>query len=176
MKSDQVVQVCISTALILLGCVVMEQASAQGPQGIIYERTSAVSQVAEPPVPAASDLIQPEQLANAVKSAAAVKPIIIQVGFRILFTQAHIPGSEFIGPGNSPDAIRQLRRRVETLPRLQSIVIYCGCCPWSDCPNVNPAYRELRFMGFRNVKILYIANNFGKDWVEKGYPVEKGAQ
>jgi hypothetical protein len=24
------------------------------------------------------------------------------------------------------------------------------------------------------VKFLYIANNFGADWVEKGYPVAKG--
>jgi thiosulfate/3-mercaptopyruvate sulfurtransferase len=29
-------------------------------------------------------------------------------------------------------------------------------------------------MGFTNVKILYIADNFGADWVEKGYPVGKG--
>jgi hypothetical protein len=29
-------------------------------------------------------------------------------------------------------------------------------------------------MGFTNVKVLYIANNFGADWVEKGYPVAKG--
>jgi hypothetical protein len=25
-------------------------------------------------------------------------------------------------------------------------------------------------MGFTNVKALYIANNFGTDWVDKGYP------
>jgi hypothetical protein len=29
-------------------------------------------------------------------------------------------------------------------------------------------------MGFTNVKVLYIADNFGKDWVDKGYPVAKG--
>jgi hypothetical protein len=27
-------------------------------------------------------------------------------------------------------------------------------------------------MGFTNVKVLYLANNFGADWVDKGYPVE----
>jgi len=32
----------------------------------------------------------------------------------------------------------------------------------------------LRALGFTNVKSLYIANNFGADWVEKGYPVAKG--
>ena len=29
-------------------------------------------------------------------------------------------------------------------------------------------------MGFKNVKVLYIAHNFGQDWVEKDYPVTKG--
>jgi hypothetical protein len=28
-------------------------------------------------------------------------------------------------------------------------------------------------MGFTNVKVLYIAQNFGADWVNKGYPVEQ---
>jgi hypothetical protein len=39
---------------------------------------------------------------------------------------------------------------------------------------VGPAYQELRAMGFTKVKVLYIANNFGADWVDKGYPVAKG--
>jgi hypothetical protein len=29
-------------------------------------------------------------------------------------------------------------------------------------------------MGFANVKVLYLANNFGADWADKGYPVEHG--
>jgi hypothetical protein len=29
-------------------------------------------------------------------------------------------------------------------------------------------------MGFKNVKILYIARNSGEDWVGKGYPIAKG--
>jgi thiosulfate/3-mercaptopyruvate sulfurtransferase len=29
-------------------------------------------------------------------------------------------------------------------------------------------------LGFRNVKALYIADNFGTDWIEKGYPVTRG--
>jgi hypothetical protein len=29
-------------------------------------------------------------------------------------------------------------------------------------------------MGFTNVKALYLANNFGADWADKGYPVEPG--
>ena len=40
--------------------------------------------------------------------------------------------------------------------------------------NVKPADDTLHAMGFTNVKVLYIADNFGADWVEKGYPVAKG--
>ena len=29
-------------------------------------------------------------------------------------------------------------------------------------------------MGFTRLKVLYIANSFGSDWVEKGYPTAKG--
>jgi hypothetical protein len=31
-----------------------------------------------------------------------------------------------------------------------------------------------RSLGFKNVKLLYIAHNFGEDWVGKNYPVDKG--
>ena len=93
---------------------------------------------------------------------------------RPLHPQAHIPGSEYIGPASSETGLQSLRKRVESAPRSKFIVLYCGCCPWSHCPNVKPADDALRAMGFTNVKILYIANNFGADWVEKGYPVGKG--
>ncbi|HTM42084.1 MAG TPA: hypothetical protein VL177_14290, partial [Terriglobales bacterium] len=75
---------------------------------------------------------------------------------------------------SSAEGSKELRRRVEGLPRNRFIVLYCGCCPWSHCPNVQPAYKELRSMGFRNVRVLYIESNFGADWVDKGYPVSKG--
>jgi hypothetical protein len=54
------------------------------------------------------------------------------------------------------------------------IVIYCGCCPWSHCPNIAAAYDTLHGLGFRRVKALYIADNFGNNWVDAGYPVTKG--
>jgi thiosulfate/3-mercaptopyruvate sulfurtransferase len=122
----------------------------------------------------APELIQPEELARILQSTKGVKPVIFQVGYRVLYQQAHIPNSEYIGPASEPEGIQHLRQRVQGLPRTQSIVVYCGCCPWSKCPNVNPAYKELRSLGFRNVKVLYMADNFGKDWVDKGYPVAKG--
>jgi rhodanese-related sulfurtransferase len=102
------------------------------------------------------------------------KPLLFQVGSHMLYIQAHIPNSEYIGAGNTREGIQRLRQRVSSLPKNADIVLYCGCCPWMHCPNINPAYEMLRQMGFTNVRALYIANNLGADWVDKGYPVARG--
>jgi len=102
------------------------------------------------------------------------KPPLIHVGSHVLYTQAHIPNSEYIGPTSDPAALQRLRIRVDSLPRNKFIVLYCGCCPWTHCPNMKPADDLLHSMGFTNVRSLYIPNNFGADWVQKGYPVAKG--
>ena len=119
--------------------------------------------------------VTPEELVR-VLSTKGAKPLLFHVGPYMFFVQAHIPGSEHAGPGNSPEGIQHLRQRVSSLPRKSDIVLYCGCCPWSHCPTVSPAYEALQQMGFTNVKVLYMANNFGADWVDKGYPIAKGTQ
>ena len=118
-------------------------------------------------------LIHPEDLVKLLQTSKE-KPLLIQVGSHVLFSQAHIPGSEYIGPASSESGLDQLRKRVEPVARTKLIVIYCGCCPWSRCPNIKPADDALHAMGFSNVKVLYIADNFGANWVDKGYPVAKG--
>ncbi len=132
------------------------------------------SGVAEPAAPSESDRIQPEELAGTLKSAKGPRPLVLHVGFHVLYAQAHIPDSAYVGPASKPEGLAQLRKRVESLPRTQSIVLYCGCCPWIKCPNIAPAWAELRRMGFENVKVLYIADNFGRDWVDRGYPTARG--
>jgi thiosulfate/3-mercaptopyruvate sulfurtransferase len=118
-------------------------------------------------------LMSPEELVKVLPTAKGKKAIIIQVGFRNLYAQAHIPGSEYLGPASKPEGLEQLRKRVQSLPRDQFIVLYCGCCPWSHCPNIKPAYEALHAMGFTNLKVLHIADNFGTDWVNKGYPTTR---
>jgi thiosulfate/3-mercaptopyruvate sulfurtransferase len=117
--------------------------------------------------------ITPEELLQSLK-APKPQPLLFHVGSHMLYLQAHIPGSEYLGAGSTEQGIQNLRKRVSSLPKNTAIVLYCGCCPWSHCPNVNPAYDALQQIGFTNVKILFIANNFGADWVDKGYPVAKG--
>ncbi len=104
---------------------------------------------------------------------ATSKPLILQVGFRTLYEQAHIPGAEYVGAANDAEGLRALRERVARLPRDTAIVIYCGCCPWTRCPNMAAAYEALHALGFTQLKALHIANDFGRDWVDKGYPVAR---
>lgn len=121
-----------------------------------------------------SQLLNPDELVKILQSPQGERPLVIQVGSHVLYQQAHIPGSEYLGPASSESGLQQLRKRVAPLPRNKFIVLYCGCCPWSHCPNIKPASDTLRAMGFTNVKVLYIADNFGANWVDKGYPTSKG--
>jgi hypothetical protein len=121
-----------------------------------------------------AELIQPEALNRLLQKAGPQKPLVLQVGSHVLFAQAHIVGSEYVGPGSQPAGLQALQDRVTSLARKQFIVLYCGCCPWNHCPNIQPALAKLREMGFTNVKALYLADNFGANWVNKGYPVEQG--
>jgi thiosulfate/3-mercaptopyruvate sulfurtransferase len=124
--------------------------------------------------PGSAQLINPEDLLQLLQSTTGEKPLLLNVGPSLLYMQAHIPGTEYVGAGADKQALDKLRARVKSLPHDQLIILYCGCCPWSHCPNVRPAYHQLAAMGFTHVKVLYIANNFGTDWVDKGYPTIKG--
>jgi len=119
-----------------------------------------------------AQLMQPEELNRLLTKPQTAKPLILQVGSHVMFDEAHIPGAEYAGPGSHDEGIQALRNRVGSLSRQTSIVIYCGCCPWNHCPNVGPAYKLLSDMGFVHLKVLYLADNFGSDWVDKGFPVE----
>ena len=121
-----------------------------------------------------AQLVQPDELNRLLRAHGEGKPLILQVGSRLMFEQAHIPGAEYAGAGSQAEGIAQLRGRVSSLPRSTFIVIYCGCCPWNRCPNVGPAFSLLLEMKFTRAKVLYLAQNFGDDWVSKGFPVEGG--
>jgi rhodanese-related sulfurtransferase len=116
--------------------------------------------------------MQPAELAAMIKDGKA--PAMLQVGFAVLYEQAHIPGSDYAGPGNKEEGLDNLKTHVAKLAHDKPLVIYCGCCPWEKCPNIDAAYNQLTTMGFSKVKVLYLPSNFGADWVDKGYPVTRG--
>ena len=123
----------------------------------------------------ATDLIQPADFAAALTQSKTSKPLILQVGFRKAYAQAHIPDAEYMGAAGDEDGLKTLQKRVAKLPTESAIVIYCGCCPWSRCPNIAAAYDALHDLGLKNVKVLYFADDFGTNWVDKGYPTTQGS-
>jgi hypothetical protein len=130
---------------------------------------------ANPPDPwKGSDLIEPHALAARIAGNTA-KPKILYVGFAILYHGAHISGAELAGPASKPDGLELLKQTAAKLPRDQELIIYCGCCPWDHCPNVRPAFRLLREMGFTHLKLLDIPTSLSTDWITKGYPVERAS-
>lgn len=138
---------------------------------------SIAAHAASPAKPAASipqdKLVQPADFAAQLKDASAAKPLMLHVGFKTMFDQAHIPGSEYAGPGNTGAGLQVLRDRVSSLPKNAPIMIYCGCCPWSRCPNMAAAYDALIELGYTHVTAMQINDNFGTDWVDKGFPTAK---
>ena len=120
-----------------------------------------------------SRLIKPAALAARL-AGTAKRPVILQVGFRTLYDQSHIVGAEYAGAAGDADGLQRLRTRAASIPKDTEVVIYCGCCPWSDCPNMAAAYNLLQGLGFKDLTALYIPHDFGTDWVDKGFPVAKG--
>ncbi len=123
----------------------------------------------------AADLptVEPKNLAGELQSSAA-KPVLLHVGFPVMYRGKHIPHSIYAGPGSKPEGLDALRAAVAKLPRDREIVLYCGCCPFDRCPNVRPAVALLQQMGFTEVKALDLPANFAADWTSHGYPVEEG--
>jgi 3-mercaptopyruvate sulfurtransferase SseA len=120
---------------------------------------------------AGTDLIYPEALVKKLDQ--QPRPAIFYVGPPVLYRAAHIPGSQPAGPASKPEALATLKTAVSGLNHDTEIVIYCGCCPWHDCPNVRPAMRLLHDMGFKRAKALYLPTNMRTDWTATGYPVHR---
>lgn len=118
--------------------------------------------------------ISPPELVRRISGPVAERPVILQVGFRVLYEGAHIPGAVFAGPAASASGLALLRSEAAKIPRNKEVVIYCGCCPWEKCPNVHPAYDELRNMRFTNLVVLLLPHDFHQDWIVPGYPIERG--
>ncbi len=149
---------------------VLALATLLGPQPAMRTAQAQASVSTDATIPQTA-LLQPAQL-NAMLLAGK-KPVVLQVGSHTLFTESHISGSQYAGAAATPEGLTTLRTRVAKLPKDAEIVLYCGCCPWGRCPNIRPAYRQLTGLGYTDVKVLYLAQDFGTDWVNKGFPTER---
>lgn len=132
--------------------------------------------IAAAPAPAGNpwsdrDVVAPQALAKEVKT-----PLIIHVGFDVLYRAVHIAGTPYAGPASKPEGLAELKKAVAGQPHDRDIVIYCGCCPMEKCPNIRPAFAALREMGFTRVRVLNLPSNLKTDWTDQGYPVDRRSE
>ena len=113
-------------------------------------------------------LMQPETLAAITNDSATTKPLIISVGPVDL-----IKGAIKTGPAKEKGNLKELKELLAKEDKKRSIVIYCGCCPFKDCPNIRPAFSLLTEMKFTNHKLLNLPHNLKMDWINQGYPMNK---
>lgn len=111
-------------------------------------------------------LMEPADLASVIRHPEKPQPHIISIG-----PGAVIKDSYDIGPTSEKANLMKLQNHLDTLQRDASVVIYCGCCPFSKCPNIRPAFTLMNKMGFRNHKLLNIEQNVKVNWIDPGYPM-----
>lgn len=117
--------------------------------------------------------ISAEELAKKISGPASARPVVLQVGFKVLYDGGHIPGAIFAGSASTPEGLTKLRAVAEKISRSKEVILYCGCCPWEKCPNIHPAYDALRRMGFTRLVVLLIPEDFAHDWIGQGFPVAR---
>lgn len=113
-----------------------------------------------------SDLVQPADMAAALKLPQSQRPVLIDVGPAGL-----IRGALKAGPAHEAAGMAKLKALLAKLPRSREVVVYCGCCPFTKCPNIRPAFRTLVAMGFQHPRLLNLSHNLKADWIDKGYPL-----
>jgi len=101
-------------------------------------------------------------------------PTVVFVGFKRLYTSGHIKGAQFHGTAGSEEGLKELTAWATGIPRTTNLVIYCGCCPMEKCPNIRPAFKALQGLGFKNLRVLLLPQDFVTDWAGKGLPYDKG--
>ena len=111
-------------------------------------------------------LMPAETLAAIINDSGALKPLIISVG-----PVGLIKGAIKVGPVHEKEYLNDLKKLLSKEDRKRNIIIYCGCCPFKDCPNIRPAFSLLNSMKFTNHKLLNLPHNLKVDWINHGYPM-----
>ncbi|MBP8822687.1 MAG: rhodanese-like domain-containing protein [Flavobacteriales bacterium] len=114
----------------------------------------------------AQQLMPPAELAKQIKEGKAAEFHVFNIG-----PSGAILGSVEIGEGRDSGNIAKLKTRLSELPKDANVVVYCGCCPFKNCPNVRPAMKLINEMQFTNGKLLDLRENLKVDWIDQGYPM-----
>ncbi|MHB1922627.1 MAG: rhodanese-like domain-containing protein [Chitinophagaceae bacterium] len=115
-----------------------------------------------------NQLIEPADLMKLMEGSPKSRPLILDIG-----PAGVIQGAKQIGPTDEKEGMMVLKKELVHLSKEQSIVFYCGCCPFAKCPDIRPAFRLIQQMGFSNARLLYLPHNLKVDWIDHGYPLQK---
>jgi hypothetical protein len=113
-------------------------------------------------------LITPEALLEQINKGDTVNLLLLNTG-----PVEDIKGAVTIGAVEDAKNLAKLKEYLKNVPKNKQVVIYCGCCPLSVCPNLKPAYNTLKEMKFKNYKILKLTHDLQQDWIDKGYPIQQ---
>ncbi len=112
-----------------------------------------------------SQLMAPEVLAKKITDNNLKNTLILSIGYAGV-----IKNSVEMGPASDSEDLAKLKSYLKNVKKDKEIVIYCGCCPFSHCPNIRPAFSTLKEMGFKNIHLLNLKNNVKTDWLDQNYP------
>jgi hypothetical protein len=140
---------------------------------LLIALTASLSLRADSDPWAKTQTIQPAELAKELGDPKTA-PTVVFVGFKRLYSAGHIKGAEYHGTAGSEEGLKELTTWAAGLPRSTNLVIYCGCCPMERCPNIRPAFKALQGLGFKNLHVLMLPQDFATDWAGKGLPYDKG--
>jgi hypothetical protein len=115
-----------------------------------------------------NQLLEPATLASSITKGETKNLLILSVG-----PDATIKGSVEMSPAHEPANLKKLESYLKNVAKDKEVVIYCGCCPFERCPNIRPAFKLLKEMGFKNAKLLNLQKNIKADWLDKNYPINK---
>lgn len=115
----------------------------------------------------ANQLMETKTLADLIQNNKVKNTLILSIG-----PDAVIKGSQNMGPANETQNLEKFKAYLKNVKKDKQVVIYCGCCPFDRCPNIRPAFKVLKEMGFKNAKLLNIPQNIKTDWLDKDYPSE----
>jgi len=141
--------------------------------GCLISLTSPTSLQADSDPWTKSQTVQPSDLAKELGDSKTA-PTVVFVGFKRLYSAGHIKGAQYHGTAGSEEGLKELTMWAAGLSRSTNLVIYCGCCPLERCPNVRPAFKALQGLGFKNLRVLLLLQDFATDWADKGFPYDKG--
>lgn len=113
-------------------------------------------------------LMQPYELAKILNDNKSQEIILYSIG-----PAGPVKNSIEVGPAKEKEGLDKLKNELHKLPKDAHVVIYCGCCPFKDCPNIRPAFNLLNEMKFTNHKLLNLSSNLKVDWIDKGYPMNE---